>query len=148
MSGRLWLLLPFDGTTHARNLLSGALAGLRDLLHRLEQVAPDISGRGLLAALVRVDDDVVAVGLRRPEPDDGLRPEPLVGDDLVEHRQGIVVQRAGGVGELGVGVVPGPVLEGELLGLDEEVKVLGRVGLEGGDVEVLEALGGTPFAPR
>ena len=42
------------------------------------------------------------------------------------------------LGEIQVGVVDGPVLVGQLLGLDEEVQVLGRVRLERADVERLQ----------
>ena len=48
------------------------------------------------------EDDVVAVAMRRPEPDDRLRREPLPGDDLFEHPLRVVEQRPRSIAELGV----------------------------------------------
>ena len=43
------------------------------------------------------------------------------------------------LGEIHVGVVDGPIFVGQLLGLDEQVQLLGRVGLKRADVERLRA---------
>ncbi len=67
-----------------------ALAVLpRDLLAKRVEPGPLRRPR-----LVGVDDDVVAVGGRRPEADDAARREPVLGDHLPEHRLGVVEERA------------------------------------------------------
>ena len=89
------------------------------------------------AGLVGVHDDVVAVGLGRPEPDDGLRAEPPFGHDLVEHRQSVVVERLGSVGELGIGEHLGE-LAANPPGAEERRPV--DVGHQLGDVVLVEHL--------
>ena len=42
--------LPLDGTTHAGDLVFGSAAGFGNLLHGLEQVAPDIAFGGFFPA--------------------------------------------------------------------------------------------------
>src|SRR5207245_9343355 len=46
------------------------------------------------AAVVGIDDDVVALRIGRPEADSGLRLEPVFLDDAVEHLAGVDIQRA------------------------------------------------------
>ncbi len=65
------------GATKSDRLRFGLAVGLGRLLADAVQAGP-LGGAGL----VGVDDDVVAVGVGRPEPDDRLRAEPVLGHDL------------------------------------------------------------------
>ena len=56
---------------------------------------------------VGVDDDVVALGVGREEPVDGVGRQPLLGDDLPQQLLGVVEQLAGSRAELGVVEDPG-----------------------------------------
>ena len=46
------------------------------------------------AAVIGVEDDIVALGRSRPEADDALRGQPLLVDDLLQHRLRILEQAA------------------------------------------------------
>ena len=56
----------------------------------------------LVARLVGIDDDVVALGIGRPEADHGRGAEPFLVDDLLQHRLRVVEERARGLAELRV----------------------------------------------
>ena len=111
----------------------GAAVCLRGLLTDAVH-ASSLGGAGL----VDVHHYVVAVGVGGPEANDSFRTEPVVGDDLVEHRERVVVERAGSVGELGIGEHLGE-LAANAPRAKERCPV--DVGHEFGDVVVVEHSG-------
>ena len=84
---------------------------------------------GSLARFVGIDHDVVAVGIGRPEADGGLRVEPFLLDDAVEHLAGVVIERARDFADLGI-VENGGKSPGQFPGLEERrpVDVFGEFG--------------------
>ena len=84
---------------------------------------------GFCAAVVGIDHDVVAFGIGRPEADGGLRLEPVLLDDEVEHLAGVVIERARDFADLGI-VENGGKAPGQFPGLEERrpVDVVGEFG--------------------
>ena len=77
-----------------------------------------------LACLVRIDEDVVAFRVRRPEADRGLRGEPFLTDDLIQHLARIAVERTRDLADLGV-VEDSGKAPGQFPGLEERRPVDG-----------------------
>ena len=82
----------------------------------------------LLAAVVGIDGDIVAVGIGRPEADGGAGREPFLLDDEIEHLARVVIERARDFADLGI-VEDGRETPGQFPGLEERrpVDVFGEL---------------------
>ncbi len=89
----------------------------------------------LRARLVAEHEDVVALGIGRPEADHGRRAEPFLVDDLLQHRLRVLEERARRLADLGV-VEDRRIFAGQLPGLEERRPV--DIGDELGKRKILE----------
>ena len=92
------------GEAHVRSALA-----LLHLLAKEGEAGPVVAGE---------DEDVVALALAAPQADGRLRRDPALGDDLVEHRLGVVEQAAGALADDFV-VEDRGIVAGQLPGAEE-----------------------------